>query len=240
MKALNIVAVGVCGVLYATIGYLTYLGIFCPVIGVVRFWPSVVIPAVFSVLFGPVVGGLGASIGIFISDMLIHGNALLSLLVGVPANFACFYIIGRLSRKKRDWKQTRMHITIGFILLALAMYVAYLHGQLSLDVMRVFLVVFALTYALVMFIGHRWARWGSFEVASLLGLAIGSLIIGVGVWSFSQFFILPTGERYLPLYASLLWFLWTFFTEIPFLVVLGPPILEACYKAFPTLRWERK
>jgi uncharacterized membrane protein len=53
--------------LYTVIGYLTYSGI---VIMGVRFWPAVVIPAVFTVLFGPIVGGVGAAIGIFISDML--------------------------------------------------------------------------------------------------------------------------------------------------------------------------
>jgi hypothetical protein len=30
-------------------------------------------------------------------------------------------------------------------------------------------------------------------------------------------------------------FIWTFATEIPFLLVLGPPIIAAIYKAFPTL-----
>ena len=67
------------GALYATLGYMTFLGLFAPIVGVVRFWPGVFVPAVFAVLFGPVVGGVGASIGIFISDMLVHGNALLSL-----------------------------------------------------------------------------------------------------------------------------------------------------------------
>ena len=86
------------GALYATVGYTTYLGI---VVFGVRFWPAVVAPATFSVLFGPMVGGVGASIGIFIADMLTHGMALLSLSVGVPANFACFYIIGLLSGQEK-------------------------------------------------------------------------------------------------------------------------------------------
>ncbi|MEM4430788.1 MAG: hypothetical protein QXM08_06460, partial [Thermofilaceae archaeon] len=58
--------------LYAALGYASYLGLFAPAIGVVRFWPSVFVPALFAVLFGELVGGLGAAIGIFISDMLIH------------------------------------------------------------------------------------------------------------------------------------------------------------------------
>ncbi|MCD6236123.1 MAG: hypothetical protein J7J94_03950, partial [Thaumarchaeota archaeon] len=83
--------------LYAAFGYLTYLGLFAPVFGTVRFWPAVIIPAVFSVLFSPRIGGVGAAVGIFISDMLIHGNPLLSLTVGVPSNFIGFYLIGFLA-----------------------------------------------------------------------------------------------------------------------------------------------
>jgi hypothetical protein len=40
----------------------------------------------------------------------------------------------------------------------------------------------------------------------------------------------------LPVYASLILFVWTFATEIPFLILFGPPILEACYRAFPNLK----
>ncbi|RLE80596.1 MAG: hypothetical protein DRJ36_02085, partial [Thermoprotei archaeon] len=113
MKTVDLVATGVCGVLYAVVGYLTYLGIFCPVVGVVRFWPVVVIPAVFSVLFGPIAGGVGAAIGIFISDMLVHGNALLSVTVGVTSNFTCFYLIGVLSRMDMNWGRVRAVSGVG-------------------------------------------------------------------------------------------------------------------------------
>jgi len=37
-------------------------------------------------------GGVGAAIGIFLSDMLTHGMPLLSLSVGVTSNFIAFYI----------------------------------------------------------------------------------------------------------------------------------------------------
>jgi len=42
-------------------------------------------------------------------------------------------------------------------------------------------------------------------------------------------------ERNAPLYASFFWMVWTFATEIPFLVALVPPIAKICYKAFPFL-----
>lgn len=88
-KTLSIAMVTVCAALYAFIGRLTDLSITGP--GGVAFWPAVVIPAVFSTLFGPWVGGVGAAIGIFIRDMLFHGDALLSLSAGVTANFIGFF-----------------------------------------------------------------------------------------------------------------------------------------------------
>jgi len=36
----------------------------------------------------------------------------------------------------------------------------------------------------------------------------------------------------------LLYLVWTFSTEIPFLLVLGPPIIAAIYRAFPNLKWK--
>ena len=65
METRDIIVTGICGALYAVVGYLIYifLPITAPGIGIVRFWPSVVIPATFAVLFGPMVGGLGAAMG---------------------------------------------------------------------------------------------------------------------------------------------------------------------------------
>ncbi|MEM3087614.1 MAG: hypothetical protein QXP20_00590 [Candidatus Bathyarchaeia archaeon] len=51
MKPLEAITISLNAALYAAFGYLTYLGIFTPVIGVVRFWPAVIIPAVFATLF---------------------------------------------------------------------------------------------------------------------------------------------------------------------------------------------
>jgi hypothetical protein len=87
-----------------------------------------------------------------------------------------------------------------------------------------------------MVISVIWPNRKSYGVACVLGLLAGSAIIGIGVWGFSQIFMLPSGETNLPFYASILWFVWTYATEIPFLVVLVPPILKACYSAFPRLR----
>jgi len=86
---------------YAAVG--VFVSYFVPLYvggGIVRFWPPVIVPGVFAVIFGPMVGGLGAAIGIFISDMFLHGNALLSLIVGVPANFIMFYLTGLFTKRR--------------------------------------------------------------------------------------------------------------------------------------------
>ena len=138
-KTRLIMLVSLNAALYTVVGYLTYAGI---VVQGVRFWPAVIVPAVFSVLFGPLVGGVGAAIGIFISDMLSHGLLFLSLTVGVTSNFALFYVIGYFTRE----------------------------------------------YSLRKYL-----------LASTVGLLIGSSIIGVGVWGWSQFFTLPGSELVTPM-----------------------------------------
>lgn len=237
MKALDIALVAVNTALYAGVGYLLYFvfPLFCPGVSVVRFWPVVIIPAVFAVLFGPLVGGLGAAFGIFISDMLVHGNVLLSLVAGVTSNFVGFYLIGYISRRKIYW--SRLLIALGLGCLALA-YVSFV--WLEFEVAALFTGIIIGSFLVLIIVGYLWPKWRSFELASTIGLLVGSTIIGFTVWAFSQFFILPSGEIQLPLYASLVWLVWTFATEIPFLILLGPPIMEACYKAFPSLKPKRE
>jgi hypothetical protein len=31
-------------------------------------------------------------------------------------------------------------------------------------------------------------------------------------------------------------FVWTFATELPFILLAGPPVIKACYRAYPSLR----
>jgi len=239
METRDIVATGICGALYAVVGYLIYvfLPITAPGIGVVRFWPSVVIPAVFAVLYGPMVGGLGAGIGIFVSDTLIHNDPVLSLTVGVTSNFVGFYLIGLISRKNFDWTKTLAISSVIIGLLSVGVgYALYIYSSINALILFVSLVI--ATYLVTVVIGFKWAEWRSYGIGSLLGLGVGSAIIGIGVWVYSQIFVLPAavgGEANLPLWTTVIWFIWTFATEIPFLITLGPPILKACYKAFPSL-----
>jgi hypothetical protein len=241
--------------LYAAIGYVLYaiFPFLCPTIGVVRFWPVVVIPATFAVLFGSVVGGVGAAIGIFISDMLIHGDPLLSLTAGVTSNFVCFGLIGYLSHANLNWKKAFVGLgigvallaTIGYLLIAPETVVSYYAIPLGEALWNIYVVlaIFVVSYAIVIAAGYFSPKWRGFGVASVAGSIIGSAIIGIGVWGYTQLFTLPTaigGAHNLPFYAGLILFTWTFATEIPFIVVLVPPIAEACYKAFPSLRPKQK
>lgn len=179
-KTRLIMLVSLNAALYTATGYLTYAGI---IVQGVRFWPAVVVPAVFSVLFGPIVGGVGAAIGIFISDMLSHGLPFLSLSVGVTSNFAAFYFLGHYVKPYT----VRRYLTV-----------------------------------------------------STVSLLIGSAIIGVGVWGWSQFFYLPGSDAVspMPLVGALSTFTWTFVSEIPFLWLLVPPIVEAVKKALPYIDHE--
>jgi len=181
-RTFMMVLIAVNASLYTVVGCLTYLGV---VVFGVRFWPAVVVPAVFSVLFGPRVGGVGAAIGIFICDMLSHGMPLLSLSVGVTSNFTAFYILGHMTRE----------------------------------------------YSLKRYV-----------VAATSSLLVGSAIIGVGVWVWSQFYLLPGAAEVSPMPMVAAWstFAWTFISEIPFLLILVPPIVEAARKTIPSLREDEK
>jgi len=231
MAALN-------GALYAGIGLLTYLGIFAPVVGIVRFWGlAVVAPAVFAALFGPFVGGVGASIGIFISDMVVHGNALLSLLVGVPANYVMFHLIGWISAKEVPSKLVNTVLGFSSIIVVLVFAARwYLGGEIDFITTLIFVIFCGLSLLLLLVVNRFWPRWRSYAIGSIVGNACGSAVVGLGLWAFSQFFILPSNLGHqLPLSAAVIWFVWTFSNQMPFLLVFGPPILNACYRAFPSL-----
>jgi len=176
-KVLTLALTALNASLYTIVGYTTYLGFV--VLGV-RFWPAVIVPATFAVLFGPLVGGVGAGIGIFISDMLTHGMPLLSLSVGVTSNFIAFYLLGYLCKN----------------------------------------------YSLKRYL-----------VSATLSLLVGSGIIGVGVWAWSQVFILPGASEVapMPLYGAFTIFAWTFLSEIPFLLLVVPPIVKGVRKALPSI-----
>lgn len=233
-KTLELTMTSLNAALYAVLGYMTFLGLFAPVVGVVRFWPGVFVPAVFAVLFGPLVGGVGASIGIFISDMIVHGNALLSLTVGVPANFVMFFLIGLLANRRfrPAWKYASILVSLSIllVLLGLSYFLPWEGGETF-----VWLGVTVISIPTLLALGLVWPRWSSYQIAASIGNAIGSTIVGFGVWAFSQFLLLPGGGQNLSIVAAYVLTVFTFMNQIPFLLIVVPPVLKASYRAFPAL-----
>lgn len=240
MKTLDVAMTAISAALYIIVGYLTNLGIITPVVGVVRFWPSVFVPAIFAVLFGPWVGGVSAAIGIFFSDMIYpgHGVALLSLTVGVPSNFLMFFLIGYIAQRNVELKKIGVGLGAGMVTIPLIAYLFFI-GSLSLDITILFIGVVLGSYVLIILLLMRLPRWRSYWVASVVGNGVGCAWIGLTLWIYSQLLTLPLTfapfERNAPFYAGFLWFIWTFTTQIPFLIAIVPPVVKACYKAFPYL-----
>ena len=239
MKTIDIAMIGIGAALYALVGILTNMGITAPMIGVVKFWPAVFVPGLFALLFGPWVGGLSAAIGIFVSDMVQpgHGIALLSLSVGCTSNFAGFYLVGLISKMNLKWRDMLAFLAIGNVALAGMMSYLFMINQLGLDLLLMFLIVIVVSDVIVIGFGLWKPEWKTYGLASVIGLLVGSAIIGFGLWGYSQFLTLPLTiiEGKAPLYMSFMWLVWTFVTEIPFLVGLVPPIAKVCYRAFPFL-----
>lgn len=244
MKTLEVAMIGVCAALYAVIGRLTDLGI---TVGGVAFWPAAVIPAVFAVLFGPWAGGVGAAIGIFIRDMLFHGDPLLSLSAGVTANFVAFFIVGYVSRSSLDWKRIGTSAVIGGVIIAtgLLLPTVLLPAEseaftklASPDSILLFTAAVIMSVAVMIVMARFFPEWKNYGVGSIMGLGMGSTIVALAVWAYSQVFFSPQGYFTAPVPSSfiLVIFVWTFATEIPFILILGPPIIKACHRAIPSLK----
>lgn len=226
MKTINVVAFALNAALYVALGVLLS-SVFPITFGGVRFWPQVIIPAVFAVVFGPWVGGLGAALGIFLSDVTLGNSPLLSLMAGVTSNFIGFWLIGYIANRKIDLKKSAV---IYGVLTAACALVAYVYTSL------IYVGVIIGCYLVYLAIVWRRSKWLSYEIGSVIGLLAGSLIIGLIVPVYAVLF--APGATNLPSLTSagvLALFTWTFSTEIPFLLVLGPPIIGAVNKAFPTL-----
>jgi hypothetical protein len=213
----------------------------------VRFWPQVFAPAAFSILFGPWVGGVGAAIGIFLADVIYgHHDALLSLLVGVPSNFVGFFVIGWLTN--HEWKGVARRTLVSLSLViqplyavALVLGLYFLFGASTIGSPTSYLGLAGLVVVLaIIFLGVVRNKWADFEVAASIGLAIGTAIIGMGIVVYSAIFGLPVavGLGTKPLGGAFVYLVAasSYFTEIPFMVILTPPVAAACRAAFPSLR----
>jgi len=235
-KTLDIVVIAISAALYAVFGIVTagfnFLG--------VGFLPAVVIPAVFAVLYGPWVGGLSAAIGIFIRDMAVHGIPALSLSAGVPANFIVFFLIGYIACRNISLKKALAGITIaavGLIVPAVVFlpdFVA-LTGLSSEAFLLTFVLTVVVSLATIAAVSIRFKEWRSYAIGAVVGQLAGAALLSVTVWIVSPYFLDYFGVPFAAIYIIPL-FAWTVATEVPFVLLAGPPIIKACYRAFPSLR----
>lgn len=247
MRSSEIAITGICAALYAVIGLLTSFGLS---LGGVAFWPAVVIPSIFAVLFGPWVGGIGAAIGIFIRDVMYHGDPLLSLVAGVTSNFAMCFLIGYISRTDLSRKKLGLSVIIGGTIVVAGLLLPTVllptesllfTGLTTSEIMAILTVVVVASMLAVAIIFAFKREWRNFSVGALIGQGVGATIVAIAVWIYSNIFI---SSSYFggPIQASFvpLVFVWTIATELPFVLVLGPPIIKACYRAFPSLKLSKK
>jgi uncharacterized membrane protein len=228
LKTSDVAAMALNAALYIAVGVIFYFVVPVRFEGV-RFWPPVIVPAIFAVFFGPWVGGIGGGIGIFFTDIILGNDPLLSVMAGITSNFALFFIIGFVAQKKTRWKVPTVAYGIVSILMA---WLAYVYASIFWVGVVVASYIAFLVFTLLS------TKWRSFEVGSVTGLLVGSAIIGSMVPLYAYLFT-PPGQTPLAAFtlpAALALFIFTFATEIPFLLVLGPPIIEAVNVAFPVLR----
>jgi len=240
--SLQLVTTAINAALYAGVGAL-WVAFPITVFGI-RFWPQVFVPGAFSVLFGPWTGGIGAAIGIFLADVVYgHHDALLSLLVGVPSNFVGFFLLGWLAN--RSLRSASRHILLVLSLLfpiILVVYGFYMLAGPSVVSSSQYLVAVVGLIAVLVIVGVTILRnrWADFEMAASVGLGVGSVIIGIGIVAYSTIFTLPSvlglGNGVLPISFMYGATAFTYLSEIPFLVLLTPPVVAAARAAFPALR----
>ena len=236
-SALQVATASLNAALYAALGALWTL--FPVTVFGVRFWPQVFVPGAFAVLFGPWVGGVGAAVGIFIADVVYgHHDALLSLLVGVPSNLVAFALLGYLTRGSLKSPGRLATIAAGVAApVIMAVYGLYAFSGSALSIL---VGVSAIVIVLVAVPYLARSSWAGVQAACSIGLAIGSLIIGFGLVAYSSFFVMPQvlglGSSPLPIVFAYGTTLWTYMSEIPFLLVLTPPIVKAVQTTLPSLR----
>lgn len=178
--SLDVTMAATCAVLYAMGSYLTAY-ISSPW-GSGQFRPAVVVPAVFSTLFGPMVGGIGAAVGTLIVDSAKYGQIYIrSLVAAVPGNFVGFYLFGRLMKRRFSWE--------------------------------------------------------NFIKASQITLVVSNAIVAFLYVYFRAFVEVsyPVAFRDAWIYVSLGLIAWWYVTMLPFVLLLGPPLIQAVASAFPGL-----
>ena len=101
-----------------------------------------------------------------------------------------------------------------------------------------FSALMAVSFILFAVMTKYWKEFRNFGVGAIIGQGVGATIVALGVWAYSQLFYAPNGYFKSPISASFvpILFVWTFVTEIPFVLLVSPPVVKACRVAFPFLR----
>jgi hypothetical protein len=132
-------------------------------------------------------------------------------------------------------------ITAGIV--APVILVAYGVYAFSGSTLSMIVGIGAIVVALVAVPYFARSSWAQVQAASSIGLAVGSLIIGFGIVAYSSFFVMPQvlglGSGALPIVFAYGTTLWTYLSEIPFLLILTPPIVKAVRATLPSLRIEQ-
>lgn len=111
-----------------------------------------------------------------------------------------------------------------------------------IETILLFFITVISSLGIIALVAKFLPEWRNYSVGSIIGASIGSLIIAIVVWLYSQVFFSPTGYFKSAIDSSFIpiIFIWTFATEIPFILLLGPPIIKACFRAFPSLKKNKK
>jgi len=151
-------------------------------------------------------------------------------MAGVTSNFIGFWLVGYIARRKIRWSSS----IIGYgIVTAFLMAIAYVYTEF------IYVILVAVSYLIFLCLALLFrkffsGKWQSFQVGSVTGLLVGSAIIGLMVPVYFQYFAQVATP--LTLGGGLAYFIWTFTTEIGFMIALGPPIIAVIYLAFPAFK----
>ena len=119
----------------------------------------------------------------------------------------------------------------------MAAYALYAFSGPTLTLLGVLVAIVIVLVAVPYLVRSSWA---DVQAASSIGLGVGSAIIGFGIVAYSSFVVMPQvlglGSSPLPVVFAYGATLWTYMSEIPFLLILTPPIVKAVRAALPSLR----
>jgi hypothetical protein len=169
--------------------------------------------------------------------MVVHGNPALSLIAGVPANFILFFLIGYLYTKNINLKQTLICISLaatgllGASIVLLSDMTAFTGLSTSVFLFTIILTVIT-SLVVITIVSIRWKEWNSYVIGAIIGQIAGGLLLSITVWAVSPLFLGYFGAPIDAIYVLPL-FVWTIATEIPFILLIGPPLIKIVQMAFP-------